>query len=58
MILNLSNSAEVEQETEQENECEDAAFCTNGIAAQTKQVLLLLPIQPTWFSMTLNFQQR
>ena len=35
MTLNLSNSAEVEQETEQENECEDAAFCTNGIGAQT-----------------------
>ena len=31
----LINSAEVEQETEQENECEDAAFCVNGITVQT-----------------------
>ena len=32
----FTNSAEVEQETEQENECTDVALCINLIGAQTQ----------------------
>ena len=32
----MTNSAEVEQETEQENECTDVALCDNLIGDQTQ----------------------
>ena len=40
----LSNSAEVEQTTELENECTDFAICTNLLELKLKQLLLRLPI--------------
>ena len=36
----FTNSAEVEQETEQENECTDFAACDNTIGAQTQTAYL------------------
>ena len=35
-LKTLHNSAEVEQETEQENECSELAVCANVIVVQTQ----------------------